>query len=178
MADSTEGGEELPVKGEGGVPQPDPVQLIGEAGKGTPQPALALLQEASDMGVRSIGSQRKDGVRGWVDQGHRSDEGRVGRQEPGRGGGQPIQQLGVAFQGNGERLQYLGDAGQESSVEVDHVKELLELLYIMWLRELLDGRDMSFQRSDPVFVDPVAQELNGRGGKSALGWVDHQAILL
>ena len=143
MADSAEGGEELPVKGEGGVPQPDPVQLIGEAGKGAPQPTLALLQEASDMGVRSIGSQRKDSVRGWVDHGNRSDEGRLGRQEPGRSGGRPIQRLGVAFQGVGEQLQYLGDAGQESSVEVDHAKELLELLYITWLRELLYSCDMS-----------------------------------
>ena len=41
MADGAESGKELPVKGR--VPQPGPLQLPGEEGKGAPRHALALL---------------------------------------------------------------------------------------------------------------------------------------
>ena len=88
-------------------------------------------------------------------QGNCSYEGRFGRQERGRGGGRPFQRPGDAFQGISQLLQSPGNAGQESTVEVDHAEKLLELLDVTWLRKLFDGRDVALQRSNSVFIDPV-----------------------
>ena len=107
---------------------------MGEEGQRPPGAVFQLLENSTNMRIRSINCESKSCLWGRMRKRNRCHQGGFGRGKRRGGGGEPLQGFWVAPEEVRKRLECFCDCRQETPIEVYQAQKLLELFDVLWRR--------------------------------------------
>jgi hypothetical protein len=107
------------------------------------------------MGVGGINGERESRVWSWMAKRNCGNQGSLGGDERGLGGGRPEQYLRRTFQQIRERLESAGHCREKTPVKIDETQKPLKLFDVCRRRAVLNGGNVLGERGYTSLVHHV-----------------------